>query len=54
MGTHRALLSDALQVESTQKLSLAKRAKNFWNENPFTQIALLVCVLVVGVATAVE
>ena len=54
VGTHRALLSDALQVESTQKLSLAKRAKNFWNENPFTQIALLVCVLVVGVATAVE
>ena len=51
---HRAQLSDVLQVESSQKLSLAKRAKKFWNENPFTQIALLVCVLVVGVATAVE
>ena len=54
VGTHKAQFTDVSKVERTQKLSLAKRAKNFWNENPFTQIALLVCVLVVGVATAVE
>ena len=34
--------------------SLAKRAKKFWDDNPFTQIALLVCLLVVGVASLVE
>ena len=39
---------------SNVKPSLARRAKKFWDDNPFTQIALLVCLLVVGVASLVE
>ena len=36
------------------KVSIPGRIKRFLDENPFTQIALLVCVLVVGVASLVE
>ena len=55
-AVHRLRLSQStLPVQSAVvKPSLAKRAKKFWDDNPFTQIALLVCLLVVGVASLVE
>ncbi|KAI6653342.1 hypothetical protein LOD99_3562 [Oopsacas minuta] len=50
----RVQFSQNIQILITNKPSLAKRAKKFWDDNPFTQIALLVCVLVVSVASVVE